>query len=168
MTKRQKQKAECSDIGNLSRAVRSAEFKSAPTYVETPPLLHARAGLLRKLLEMKKSLGSPGFALPFDVSRLISRGLGLKWKNMRKALNVNDLQNTTQVLDVSVVRTKNGRFSHHFSPLTTLISRELRRKWQKNKIRKVKRVTKVKMLQRSQRWTGAIRPRPAGPWRTRG
>jgi hypothetical protein len=77
---------------------------------EPPPPLHARAGLLRKLLEMKKSLGSPGFALPFDVSRLISRGLGRKSKYMRKVLIMSCLQSKLQVLDFLMVRKKKGVF----------------------------------------------------------
>jgi hypothetical protein len=49
-------------------------------------------------------------ALPSNVSRLISRGLQKFYKNMRNTLNMNNLQNTTQMLDFLMVRKKKGVF----------------------------------------------------------
>jgi hypothetical protein len=49
-------------------------------------------------------------ALPSNVSILISRGLQKFSKNMRNTLNMNNLQNTAQVLDFLVVRKKKGVF----------------------------------------------------------
>jgi hypothetical protein len=54
-------------------------------------------------------------------------------------LNINELQKQSQVFDFPAVTSKKGGFRPHFSPLTPLISRELRRKWPKNKIGKAQK-----------------------------
>jgi hypothetical protein len=50
---------------------------------------------------------------------------------MRKVLNMNELRIVLQAVDFQAVGNKKGHFSLRFSPLTTLISRELQRKWPK-------------------------------------
>jgi hypothetical protein len=88
---------------------------------------------------------SPRWELPLSiaVTTLISRGLERKQKTMRKMLNTNELRFKLQVFDFQFVRNKKGVFRHHFSPLTTLISRELRRKWPKKiRLEKSKAVAK--------------------------
>jgi hypothetical protein len=57
-------------------------------------------------------------ALPrkIDVSRLISRGLQRFFKNMRNVLDMNHLQNITQVFDFSPVRKKTGVFQPFTHP----------------------------------------------------
>jgi hypothetical protein len=67
--------------------------------------------------------------LLYDASMLVSRGLERKPKNMRKLLKINILQIYTQVFDLLPVTGKKGDFRGDLSPLTILISRELRRKW---------------------------------------